>query len=156
MGLREMKVLILEDDPQQQLAMKGCLADRFPMYEVAFSATADKMRRAIAKHLDHTLLIALDHELELIEADDGRFLESGTGREVADELAKRPPICPVVIHSTNSPAAIGMQMVLDDADWETHRVLPLGTLEWIPTVWFRVVRDAIVGALEGIVPPIRE
>jgi hypothetical protein len=39
-----------------------------------------------------------------------------------------------------------MEMALDEAGWETHRVLPFGDLEWIPKVWFRAVRDTIVGA----------
>lgn len=142
-----MKILILEDDVGHCDAMRDCLADRFPQFEVLVAPTAPEMRRMIGVHLDDTLLIALDHDLELVELDDGRLQESGTGREIADLLAERNPVCPVVIHSTNSPAAIGMQMVLDDAGWDTHRVLPFGDLEWIPTIWFRTVRDAIVSAV---------
>jgi hypothetical protein len=50
----------------------------------------------------------------------------------------------VVIHSTNSAAATGMEMVLQEAQWQTRRVVPFGDLEWIPTQWFRAVRRAIV------------
>lgn len=142
-----MKILILEDDSRRCEAMRDCLSDRFVKFEVLFSPTASQMRQLIEQHFGETILIALDHDLELIETEDGSLLESGTGREIADLLASRSPVCPVVIHSTNSPAAVGMQMVLDEAGWETHRVLPFGDLEWIPKVWFRAVRDAIVGSL---------
>ena len=72
------------------------------------------------------------------------MLDPGTGREVADYLAAKTPVCPVVIHTTNTPAALGMEMVLKDAHWKTYRVLPFDDLEWIPTDWFRTVRRAIV------------
>lgn len=147
-----MKILILEDDARRRSAMRDCLTDRFPQFDVIFSTTANEMRRAIEAHLNEALLIALDHDLELIESEDGRFVDSGTGREIADLLAGRSPVCPVIIHSTNSSAAVGMQTVLEDTGWETHRVLPFGDLEWIPAVWFRAARDAIVGAAGASLP----
>ena len=149
-----MNILILEDDSRRRETMQECLGDRFPQFDVHFAPTAPQMRELIDEHLSGTALIALDHDLELIETETGQLLESGTGREIADLLAARSPVCPVVIHSTNSPAAIGMQAVLDEAGWETHRVLPFGDLEWVPTVWFRSVRDAIVGAVSRGVPNV--
>jgi hypothetical protein len=60
---------------------------------------------------------------------DGRLLDPGTGREVADDLARRSAVCPVVIHTTNSSAAVGMEMVLREARWKTYSVYPLEGLE---------------------------
>ena len=37
-----------------------------------------------------------------------------------------------------------MEQLLQPAGWQTFRVTPYGDLEWIPEVWFRVMRDAIV------------
>lgn len=144
-----MKILILEDDARRRQSMSDCLVDRFPQYEIVFARTATEMNRLVQRHLVDACLIALDHDLELIESADGRLIDSGTGRDVADGLALRTPACPIVIHSTNSPAAVGMQMVLEEAGWDVHRVLPFNDLEWIPTIWFRTVRDAVVSSADA-------
>jgi hypothetical protein len=91
------------------------------------------------------IAIGLDNDLELIRNGEGRLLDPGCGREVAEYLAGRTPICPVVIHTTNSDAAVGMERVLGEAKWTTYRVTPHGDLEWIGSEWFRAIRRAIVG-----------
>src|SRR5262249_52296668 len=68
-----------------------------------------------------TFLIGLDHDLELQPGPDGRCIDTGTGREMADYLASKAPACPVILHTTNAAAAVGMEMVLREAHWETHR-----------------------------------
>jgi hypothetical protein len=91
----------------------------------------------------------LDHDLELKPGPDGRLIDPGTGREVADYLARKEPACPVVIHSTNAAAAQGMATALTEARWQTYCVAPYGDLEWIPGPWFRAVRRAVVGPVRS-------
>ena len=98
------------------------------------------------KHLSEAIVLALDHDLELQSRANGRCLDPGTGRQVADYLATKKPACPVVIHTSNGPAGDGMEMVLQDAHWITQRVVPADDLDWIPTTWFRAVRRSIVGS----------
>ena len=140
-----LKIVILEDNAERQAAMQRCLQNRFCQFEAVFFPAAAPMQDYCAVNLDETILISLDHDLELQPGPNGRCLDPGTGRDVADYLAGRQPTCPVVIHTSNGPAADGMAMVLQDAHWQTYRVVPADDLEWIPTTWFRVIRRAIVG-----------
>ncbi len=140
------KILILEDNPERKAAMQKCLQDRFYQFEVVFFDTAKAMLGYCEKHLSEAILLVLDHDLELLPPVNGKCIDPGTGRQVADYLAGKKPVCPVVIHTSNGPAGDGMEMVLRDARWITHRVVPADDLEWVPTTWFRTVRRAIVGA----------
>jgi hypothetical protein len=139
-----MKIVILEDNPERTATMRRCLADRFYQYDAQFFDDAAQMKDYLEMHLAETLLIGLDHDLELKSTPTGEYLDPGTGRDVTDYLSRRPPVCPVVIHTTNSAAAQGMEAVLTEARWKTYRVIPFNDLEWIPTEWFRTIRRAIV------------
>jgi hypothetical protein len=105
------------------------------------------MIRFLEAHLAECIAIALDHDLELKPGADNRCIDPGTGRQVADYLASNRPICPVIIHTSNSDAAVGMQLVLKDAHWKTRRVLPFEDLAWIVDDWFPAMRRAIVGPI---------
>jgi hypothetical protein len=139
------KIVILEDNEDRRATMQRCLADRFPQFEARFFEEPAPMIAYLRDHLPDAAVISLDHDLDLKPGPDGRLIDPGTGREVADFLARQTPVCPVVIHTTNSVAAVGMEMTLTESCWKTQRVVPFGDLEWIPTQWFRAVRRAIVG-----------
>jgi len=139
-----MKIVILEDNADRKAAMQSCLADRFSMYEMRFFDEPAAMIQFLQGNLDEMLVIGLDHDLELKPGPSGQWIDAGTGREVADYLAQRPPVCPVVIHTSNAAAAIGMEMVLNARGWKTHRVVPFEDLDWIPREWLRTVRRAIL------------
>lgn len=104
---------------------------------------ARDMIRFLTVHLAETVVIALDHDLVLKPGPDGRSIDTGTGREVADFLAAREPVCPVIIHTSNADAAVGMTMALKDAGWKTRRVLPFDDTEWIMADWWPALRRAI-------------
>jgi CheY-like chemotaxis protein len=141
-----MKIVILEDNAERRAVMADCLADRFHQYEARFFADAAEMIAFLETNLTDTIVLSLDHDLELQPTAAGRCLDPGTGRDVADFLARQQPVCPVIIATTNGAAALGMEAVLRDARWQTHRVLPMDDTEWIPREWFRAVRRAIVGS----------
>src|SRR5262249_41102424 len=148
-----MIIAILEDNEERRAVMRDCLTDRFPQFEVRFFDAADDMIDFLDRHLPNTILISLDHDLELKHNPEGKAIDPGTGRQVADFLARRPPQCPVVIATTNSSAAVGMEMVLQEARWITYRVLPFNDLEWITAQWFPTVRRAIVASAPRTVEP---
>src|SRR5262245_8295076 len=110
-----MKIVILEDNDERQAAMRACLKDRFFMYEVRFFKAPAPMIEFLGQHLPDTLAISLDHDLELVPDAHGRHVDPGTGRDVADYLARQTPVCPVVIATTNAAAAVGMEAVLREA-----------------------------------------
>lgn len=137
-------IAILEDDSDRQAAMADCLEDRFPQYPIRFFATAAEMIWHLRRNLSDVIVIGLDHDLELVPIVGKSLLDPGSGRIVADYLASVAPVCPVVIHTTNAPAGDGMEAILQDAGWATSRVTPYGDLQWIPEVWLRAMRDAVV------------
>ncbi len=143
------KIVILEDNQDRTSAMRRCLEDCFADFEVAFFDEAAATTEYLRSHLPDTILICLDHDLELKPGNDGRLIDLGTGREVADFLVRQTPVCPVVIHTTNTAAGDGMEMALQEVGWQTRRVSPYGDLEWIPEQWLRAVRRAIVGPTKG-------
>jgi CheY-like chemotaxis protein len=136
-------ILILEDNDDRIAAMQHCLADKFPFFELRFVRSADEAIAWLKGNLSHSICISLDHDLERPE-DQPNAPDPGTGREVADHLAAQSPRCPVIVHSTNAHAAIGMEMVLQDAGWHVQRVLPYGDLEWVRAAWLPLVRQAIL------------
>ena len=140
-----MKIVILEDNADRQAAMRACLADHFYTFDSMFFDNAAETIRFLAENLANTLVISLDHDLEMKADPYGKAVDPGTGREVADYLATQTPTCPVIIQTTNSAAGTGMEMVLNDAGWRTKRVVPFDDMKWIESDWFFAMRRAIVG-----------
>ena len=144
-----MKIVILEDNNDRRAVMRACMSDRFHQYELVFFDAARPMIDFLRKHLDEILVVALDHDLDLIPGESAALMDPGDGRDVADFLSSQRAVCEVVIHTTNAPAAAGMKMVLQDADWRTHRVAPYGDLQWIDEQWFPAMRNAIVNSVDA-------
>jgi CheY-like chemotaxis protein len=139
-----MQIIILEDNDERRQHIRSCLADHFPQYDLRFFVSATEMLDDLRRiDLNDVVLIALDHDLELLPTDDGRMVDPGDGRDVANSLAGRTPTCPVIIHTTNTPAGDSMRAVLRESGWKTLRVVPYGCHEWISQTWFRAVRKAI-------------
>ncbi|GAB5405956.1 MAG: hypothetical protein Aurels2KO_41870 [Aureliella sp.] len=86
-------------------------------------------------------LIALDHDLF---TDSPTAPDPGDGRDVARFLADCDAICPVLIHSTNAPAADSMMFTLQDAGWIADRIAPLGS-NWIEEYWYPYATRMILG-----------
>jgi hypothetical protein len=150
-----MKIVILEDNEERQSVMRACLADRFCTFDAHFFDAAGETIRFLEKHLADTLVLSLDHDLELKPGPNGRPIDPGTGRQVADFLAARSPTCPVIIATTNSAAAVAMDGMLRGAGWKTRRVVPFDATHWIETDWFIAIRWAIVGPVRRNTQPRR-
>ena len=142
-----LQIVILEDNVDRRLVMLECLSDRFSQYDVRFFVTAGEMIAHLRANLHLALAIALDHDLDLIPIDPRRNIDPGSGRDVADFLATLRPVCPVLIHSTNAPAAFGMQRELQDAGWKSDRVIPSDGERWIRNEWLVRLRNLIVDAV---------
>jgi hypothetical protein len=139
-----MKILVLEDNKARGEAMRECLKDRLYTFEAVFFAEPRPMLEYLREHLGEAICISLDHDMELVASSEGRLLDPGTGREIADFLATQSPQCHVVIHSTNTAAAQGMESVLTESGRTVHRVSPWGDLGWVRASWFPTVRRAIL------------
>jgi CheY-like chemotaxis protein len=141
------KIAILEDNLDRQAVMRRCLADRFYTFDAHFFDEASAMIRFLDLNLQETIAISLDNDLELKPGPDGRMIDPGSGVEVAEHLAKRPAVCPVVIHTTNTNAAESMKSALAAAGWRTWRVVPYDGMNWIESDWLFRMRRAIVGPI---------
>jgi hypothetical protein len=143
-----MKIVILEDNADRQVVMRRCLADRFYTFDAHFFDDARDTIRFLEEHLTETILVALDNDLELKPGPDGRCIDPGCGRDVVNFLITRTPTCPVIIHTTNSDAAVASEAALREAGWKTKRVIPFDDMAWIEADWFFAVRRAIVGPIK--------
>jgi hypothetical protein len=142
-------IAVLEDNASRRAAMEASLRERFHQYQPQLFVSASSLIGFLQEHLAEVIVVCLDHDLELQPGRDGRLTDPGTGRQVADYLADQPPTCPVVVHSTNSAAAVGMVALLEENGWRVYRVVPYGDIEWIPREWLRTVRRAILDTAES-------
>jgi len=71
----------------------------------------------------------------------GQVFDPGIGRDVGEFLATRTASCPVLIHSSNTEGAYGMQFILEGAGWSVERVVPIDDLTWIKAQWSQRVAD---------------
>lgn len=132
-------IAVLEDDAERIAAMRDWLADRFAMYEHQFFTSADQMVDWLSLNLHRVLIVSLDHDLEPI-----RQPHPGTGRLVADYLATKAPLFPIILHSTNRQAVVGMQQVLEESGWQCTVVAPYDDLAWIKETWWPTIRQQIL------------
>jgi CheY-like chemotaxis protein len=132
-------ILVLEDDEDRSARMKTVLKERFDNFEQVFFNNAPQMITWLNEHLRETALICLDHDLGPNRQEKNRIFDPGTGRDVVDYLATQRPGCPVILHTTNSLAAPGMECALKEAGWKCSRVIPSADLEWIEAIWARNV-----------------
>jgi hypothetical protein len=136
-------IAILDDDPGRIQAMVELLQARCGSFALRLIDNAPEMIDWLKRHLHETRLICLDHDLGPNRQTNGTVFDPGTGRDVADFLATLNPVCPVIIHTTNTLAAPGMQMVLEDAGWSFSQVSPFGDLEWIRFDWIAEVERVL-------------
>ena len=95
------------------------------------------MIRECAEYFPNASLICLDHDLN---PQPGFVGDPGTGLDVSGFLAGFLPVCPVLIHSSNTERVYSMDNELRFANWVVDRVGPLGE-DWIETSWLRKVKE---------------
>ncbi len=140
-------IVILEDNAARRAAMRACIADRFYTFETRFFDESAEMIAYLETDLERAVVISLDNDLDMKIGPAGCPVDAGEGRHVAEFLATRSPVCPVIIHTSNTNAAVAMQEVLRGADWKTKRVIPMDDTAWIATDWFFAMRRIIVGPI---------
>jgi hypothetical protein len=136
-------IIVLEDDEERVAAMKEVLTERFDKFEHVFFDNAPEMIAWLKKKLKQVSLICLDHDLGPNRQRGEEIFDPGTGRDVVDFLVTQVPQCPVIVHTTNSWAAPGMETALSEAGWKCSRVIPSMDLVWVRTTWVRKVNRLI-------------
>jgi ADP-ribosylglycohydrolase len=129
-------ILILEDNDERIAAFQKTIAALGDAFEVKVWRDAPSMVAECEAFFPETALISLDHDLNPMP---GATTDPGTGVDVARFLGDFMPVCPVLIHSSNTDRVYSMDNELRFAGWTTDRVGPLGT-DWIETSWLRTVK----------------
>ena len=139
-------IAILEDDPRRTAAMRQVLSKVASDLEQKVFDNSPDMIEWLEAHFEDVVLLSLDHDLNSHSEHNGEVVDPGSGRDVADYLATRPCSYPVIIHSTNYNAVLGMCRALDDAAWKFSCVVPHDDLDWISSTWAqllsRILRQA--------------
>jgi len=136
-------IAILDDEQERLRAMLPLLARDYPGCEVATFENAPDMIAWLVVNLHRARLLSLDHDLGPTQRRGDESFDPGTGRDVADFLAGRPAVCPIILHTTNHLAAPGMVDVLETSGWEVTHVVPYGDLAWVKERWIEEVRRVL-------------
>jgi hypothetical protein len=132
-------ILLLEDNEERIVGFQKAVAELGSGLELRLWRDAPSMIAECAKFFPGTALISLDHDLNPLP---GATTDPGTGLDVATFLAGFPPVCPVLIHSSNTERAYSMHNELRFAGWIVDRIGPLGP-NWIETTWLRRARQLL-------------
>ncbi len=126
-------VLILEDNDERIAAFQQAVATLGDGFELKVWRDAPSMIAECEAFFPTAALISLDHDLNPMP---GAIADPGTGVDVARFLGDFIPVCPVLIHSSNTDRVYSMHNELRFAGWMVDRVGPMGT-DWIGTSWLR-------------------
>jgi len=132
-------ILILEDNDERIAAFQKTIAALGDGFHLKLWGDAPTMIAECDQFFGTTALISLDHDLNPMP---GATVDPGTGVDVARFLGDFMPVCPVLIHSSNTDRVYSMHNELRFAGWMVDRVGPLGT-DWIETSWLRRVRELL-------------
>jgi ADP-ribosylglycohydrolase len=132
-------ILILEDNDERIAMFEKAVAALGDRFELKVWRDAVSMCSECEQYFSTTALISLDHDLN---PAPGVTADPGTGLDVAQFLGDFMPVCPVVIHSSNTDRVYSMENELRFAGWTVDRVGPLGT-NWIETSWQKRIREIV-------------
>lgn len=104
-SLDDTPTLLVLDDSQTRLRGFEAIMRKFDGWQLKTWVDAPSMIADLDRYLSKARLISLDHDLYRQAESDP---DPGKGRDVAEHLAGRTPVCPVIVHSTNTDAAWGM------------------------------------------------
>ncbi len=137
-GMRRRTVLILEDEEDRVLGFKSVVASLGQDFKVRFWSDAPSMIAEAPICFAGACLISLDHDLQAM----GEQADPGTGLDVAEFLSLYPPVCPVILHTTNLDGRLAMQNRLRAGKWTVATVLPR-EIDWIQTSWLPLARKLL-------------
>lgn len=132
-------ILILEDNEDRIKNFQKAVKSLDKIFSVKIWFDAPTMIRELPPILNQACLISLDHDLN---PQPNATADPGTGLEVAEFLARKKIICPVIIHSTNYEKAWSMHNELRFGGWPVERVGPIGE-DWIEKLWLPKVKTLL-------------
>jgi len=132
-------ILILEDNDERIAAFRNAIAAVGDGFELKVWHDAPSMIAECEAFFPAAILVSLDHDLN---PSPGGSADPGTGLDVANFLSDFLPVCPVVIHSSNTDRVYSMQNELRFAGWVVDHVDPISS-DWVQTSWLRMARPLL-------------
>lgn len=132
------QVLILEDDAERLRRFQAVVERWRGDLIIRSWRNAFAMLAELPEAIDRAILISLDHDLLPMMPNE----DPGDGLEIAMWLHGHPPMCPVIVHSSNSARAQRMLGELELAGWDGVRVVPYGD-DWIERDWRLAVTNSL-------------
>ncbi|MGH7990893.1 MAG: cyclic-phosphate processing receiver domain-containing protein, partial [Limisphaerales bacterium] len=112
-------ILILEDNDERIAGFQKTVAELNGGFELKIWRDAHSMMAECAEFFPSAALICLDHDLN---PQPGITTDPGTGLDVTKFLCDFLPVCPVLIHSSNTDRVYSMHNELRFAHWMVDRV----------------------------------
>lgn len=132
-------LLLLEDNAERVDGFRSAVRALGDDWHLHVWQDAPSMVSEYEEFLEQPALISLDHDLN---PQPGVADDPGTGLDVARFLSAHPPICPVIIHSSNIERSWSMHNELRHAGWTVERVGPIGQ-DWIANAWLPKARKLL-------------
>jgi ADP-ribosylglycohydrolase len=144
-------ILILEDNEERITDFSKAIQQLGDGYQMKFWREAHSMCRECQAFFPTTALVSLDHDLNSAPGASG---DPGCGLDVAKYLADFLPVCPVLLHSSNTDRVYSMLNEFRFAGWTVDRVGPLGS-GWIATSWLPKAREMLQysNTWKAVLPP---
>jgi len=133
-------IFILEDSEQRIRHFRAAVASLGPEFRLRLWFDAPSMIEECLTELPECCLISLDHDLSPMP---GATRDPGTGMDVAEFLARQPPVCPVIIHTSHTERRWSMHNELRFGKWNSEIVPPTGE-HWIRDSWLPRVRALVL------------
>ncbi len=136
--MRQRTILMLEDDEDRVRGFQSAVASMGQGFTLRIWRDAPTMITEAPACIAEAGLISLDHDLEAL----GGEADPGTGLDVAGCLSLHPPVCPVILHTSNFDGRLAMHTRLRAAGWTVATVLPREA-NWIEASWLPIARRLV-------------
>lgn len=125
-------ILILEDNERRIEGFRAAVAAMPTRCSLQIWNDAPSMLQELDAWLGSAHLMSLDHDLA--PRADRPVENPGCGMDVVAHLVKRPPACPVLVHTGNETKRFKMHRELQYAGWTSEPIAPDG-VDWIEVRW---------------------
>ncbi len=131
-------ILILEDDAERVRGFERAVASLGQSFGLRIWSDAPSMIAEAPTWFGGTCLISLDHDLQPMAGE----AEPGTGLDVAEFLSLHPPLCPTILHTSNSDGRMSMHTRLRAGGWTVATVSPR-EVDWIEASWLPMAKRLV-------------
>ena len=130
---------ILENRDNRVAEFQKAVAELGSDFQLRLWQDVHSMIAGCAECFPNAALFSLDCELDRRPGVD---IRPGAGLDLARFLGDFPPVCPVVIHSSNTEGARAVLKELRSARWMVEHIAPLGA-DWIERRWLGRARALV-------------